>query len=136
MGGGTGSHGIWGGATGTSGLLHAPITPTTVLGSPQSQFLHGVGVTATGPSGHQDPAGRSGAGLEQVVTELKDVLAGALPKSELTAIGGLANVLGPTGPHQGAAGGPHDTTGKPMGSVANLEEASKPNLNNLLPPRH
>jgi hypothetical protein len=72
----------------------------------------------------------------QVVTELKNVLAGTLPKSELTMIGGLANVLGPTGAHQGAGGGTQDTTGKPMGSVANLEEASKPSLNNLLPPRH
>jgi hypothetical protein len=62
------------------------------------------------------------------------VLGGTGPAHDLTNIAGLGNVAGVTGPHQGAV--IPDGSVKPVGSVANLEEAGKLDLKHLLPPHH
>ena len=103
--------------------LHGSITSSTVLGPLTARFLQAIGAgTNLGES--EDVLGKA----------LANVPAG-LPKSELTKIAGLANVLGPTGPHQGGAI-PDGSPAKPVGSVANLEETSRNDLKNLLPPQH
>jgi hypothetical protein len=101
-----------------------------VLGSADTQFLHGAGATGTG-LGHQD------APVAPVITGVANVLAGSPPTSELTSIGGLGKVFGPAGQQQGAGAGTPDGLPAPgTGSVTNLEDGSKPAVNNLLPPHH
>jgi hypothetical protein len=118
------------GATGTAlatDPLHGSITQSTVLGPLSPRFLQGIGITGTHPGGHHMPQEHAGRGVA-------NVLAGVLPKSELSNVGGLAGGFGATGTHQGAVA--PDGSQPKAGSVANLDETSRPDFKNLLPPHH
>ena len=71
--------------------LHGSITSSTVLGPLTARFLQAIG------------AGTNLGESEDVLQKALANVPAGLPKSELTKIAGLANVLGPTGPHQGGA---------------------------------
>jgi hypothetical protein len=116
------------GATGTSDPSGG-LTLNTLLGGQQTPFLHGNGVNGTGPGVSQDLHGHSG--MAQLFAEVQNMLGG---QSELTGIGGLANLLRGNGAHQGAVA--QDTTNLGVGTVAGLESSSKPDPNTLLPPKH
>jgi hypothetical protein len=70
--------------------------------------------------------------LAQLFAEVQNMLAGL---SELTGVGGLANLLRGNGAHQGAFT-QDTTTNMHVGTVAGLENSSKPDPNTLLPPKH
>jgi hypothetical protein len=103
------------------------VTSSNVLGARDAKFLYAIGATGTNAGAQHDPQGQQGAGLAPA-------LGGTLPTSELTAIGGLANVLGPTGTDHGLGAGTADVTPHGAGSVAGLEDSNRPDLQNLLRP--
>jgi hypothetical protein len=70
--------------------------------------------------------------MAQLFAEVMNMLGG---QSELTGVGGLANLLGATGTHQGAFT-QDTTTNMHVGTVAGVENSSKPDPNTLLPPKY